>query len=106
VAALPVLGTAHVAGRLYDLGAFPGMVLEPRSRHAVAGWLLRLPVDPTGVLGALDHFEGRRFVRVTTTVFHGRRRMACWVYTLRRPPTSGRPIRSGRWSLAPRPAKR
>src|SRR5262245_36085944 len=50
------LGSAHVRGRLYDFGKFPGAVLDPSSRSMIHGELVALPSDER-VLEALDRYE-------------------------------------------------
>ena len=50
------LGSAHVRGRLYDFGEFPGAVLDPSSRTVIHGELVALPSDER-ILEALDRYE-------------------------------------------------
>ena len=81
VARLQYRGTANVPGRLYDLGPFPGAVLDPRASTKVYGRLFELPDDPA-LLQALDHYEGDRiFTRVpaeVSVVGHGL--VPAWIY--------------------------
>lgn len=51
------LGAATVAGRLYDLGPYPGLVLSDDVGAQVQGELLRLS-DPARTLRWLDAYEG------------------------------------------------
>jgi gamma-glutamylcyclotransferase (GGCT)/AIG2-like uncharacterized protein YtfP len=85
---LVTLGAATVRGRVYDLGYYPGAVLDPAVRTTIAGTVLRLPDDPS-VLAALDAYEGyvptdrarSLFVRARTSArLADGRRLACWVY--------------------------
>jgi len=50
------LGSAHVRGRLYDFGEFPGAVLDHSSRTMIHGQLVLLPSDGR-ILEALDRYE-------------------------------------------------
>ena len=95
------VGAARTAGRLYDLGAYPGLVPARRRGEWVIGDLYHLRA-PRGILQTLDRYEaghGRsrpRFVRVRCWVVlaSGRQRMA-WTY-LHRLPILRRPrVRSG-----------
>src|SRR5262249_36826380 len=52
---LAVLGPATVRGRLYDLGEYPGLVLDPAANE-VHGTICTVPDE--AVLAALDAYEG------------------------------------------------
>lgn len=100
-----VVGPDAVAGRLYDLGDYPGLV--PGGDAIVRGELL-LPLDPD-VLAALDRYEeydpadpeGSEYVRVTVTTLGGQ---DAWVYAYR-PGVAGRAvIPGGEWLAAGRGA--
>ena len=54
---LTVVGAGYVGGRLYDLGDYPGAVLDGASNERVFGTVFELPDDPS-VLRALDEYEG------------------------------------------------
>src|SRR5262245_20347166 len=51
------VGPASVPGRLYDLGDFPGAVLDPGCDLKVIGEVLQLP-DDGAALADLDAYEG------------------------------------------------
>lgn len=51
------LGVATYAGRLFDLGPYPGVVPDPTGHWRVTGELYRLH-QPESLLGALDEYEG------------------------------------------------
>lgn len=97
---------ATVSGRLYDLGAYPGMVLDATASTPVHGELLEL-ADPELLWPILDGYEGcgvddplpHEFVRTKTRVRVGGGReveATVYVYAL---PASGRPvIASGDWT--------
>lgn len=74
-----LVGVARVAGRLYDLGRYPGIEHPRRSGDWVSGELYRLRA-PRRTLRALDRYEAR-FVRerVLARLARGRVRRA-WIY--------------------------
>lgn len=100
---LAALGPATVRGRLYDLGEYPGLVLDAAASE-VHGTILAVPDD--GVLAALDAYEGFEpdrpdrslFVRrgVTATLLEGRA-LDCLVYVYNRDPAGAPVIASGRY---------
>lgn len=57
LAALKRIGAATLPGRLFDLGAYPGLVFDVTGDATVAGDLFALPDDPAP-LAALDAYEG------------------------------------------------
>jgi len=92
VARLEPLGEGWVSGTLYDLGAYPGAILDAGVEGRIYGTVLRLPDDPR-VLRELDAYEGFEadcpaaslFLRervVVVTADGGR--LACWAYALNR----------------------
>jgi gamma-glutamylcyclotransferase (GGCT)/AIG2-like uncharacterized protein YtfP len=80
VAKLTPLGPATVRGRLYDLGPYPGLVLD-EAASTVQGELFALPEDPA-VLSALDDYEGScSYPRVECRGIRANGETeACWVY--------------------------
>lgn len=50
------VGSASVRGRLYDLGDYPGAVVDPSSNTSVRGELVELP-DDESILQVLDDYE-------------------------------------------------
>lgn len=50
------IGAASVRGRLYDLGDYPGAVVDPSANTSVRGELVELPEDES-VLHVLDRYE-------------------------------------------------
>ncbi|MDQ1638128.1 MAG: hypothetical protein QOF62_1467 [Pyrinomonadaceae bacterium] len=53
---LPRIGTASIPGRLYDLGDYPGAVVDASANTSIHGELVELPEDET-VLDSLDKYE-------------------------------------------------
>lgn len=89
---LTPVGEATVRGRVHDLGAYPGIVLDEHADD-VPGVLLALPEDPD-VLAQLDAYEGfipahpeiSLFRRVKSTATGtGGEPTPCWVYIYNRP---------------------
>ena len=92
---------ASMAGELYDLGEYPGVVRNSSTRRRVFGELYELPeAVASNTLRALDVYEGDEFARerVYITTARGKRRKA-WVYVLRERPRAeyARPVASGRY---------
>jgi gamma-glutamylcyclotransferase (GGCT)/AIG2-like uncharacterized protein YtfP len=93
------LGPATARGRLYDLGAYPGMrVARGRGEH-VHGDVYRV-ANPR-VLRVLDRYEAGpkrdkvRFVRERCVVKLARRRRRAWLYRYRYSVVSAARIASG-----------
>lgn len=84
---------AWVAGRLLDLGAFPGLV---DGRGRVAGELIEAE-SLAGLLPVLDEVEGSRFRRVKREVETAAGAVEAWVYLWAGPRGAGRVIASGDW---------
>ncbi|HBH01244.1 MAG TPA: gamma-glutamylcyclotransferase [Candidatus Rokubacteria bacterium] len=93
------LGEARAAGRLLDLGRYPGRVAGP---GRVRGEVYRL--DDPQLLPVLDREEGYNFVRrrALVTLADGRRARA-WIYDYRGPRERAVPIPHGDYRRA-RPA--
>ena len=97
------LGSASVRGRLYDLGEFPGAIIDPSSRTIIHGELVALPADAR-ILQALDRYEEfdpldprqSLFIRRKTKVrlANGSSREA-WIYVYNRPPGDAKIVRGG-----------
>jgi gamma-glutamylcyclotransferase (GGCT)/AIG2-like uncharacterized protein YtfP len=85
---LTAVGDGFVRGRLYDLGEYPGVVLD-ETGEKIPGKILRLP-DAPEVLKRLDEYEefdvaqpeGSLFVRKEWPVTrgNGNRKLVCWIY--------------------------
>jgi len=100
---LAILGPATVRGRLYDLGEYPGLVLDPAADE-VHGNIFTVPDE--SVLAALDAYEGfdpdapprSLFVRtpVAATLPDGRS-FDCFVYVYNRDPAEAPLIANGRY---------
>jgi len=82
------VGTGSVPGTLYDLGSFPGAVLESNSSRRISGTVYRLPAG-AGILNRLDEYEeyypespkASQFIRTLCSVqLTDGRILECWVY--------------------------
>lgn len=96
-----LVARARVAGRLYDLGRYPGLAPPRRPREWVIGDLYRL-TNPHLTLRALDLYETgagpvlTRFTRERATVYVGSRaRRRVWVYRFVGPVRAERRIAGG-----------
>lgn len=97
------LGSAHVRGRLYDFGEFPGAVLDSSSRTMIHGELVALPSDER-ILEALDRYEEfdpvapkkSLFIRkkVRVLMADGSRRES-WIYVYNKAPGKAKVVRGG-----------
>jgi gamma-glutamylcyclotransferase (GGCT)/AIG2-like uncharacterized protein YtfP len=90
------IANATVRGLLYDLGEYPGAILNPDSERNITGLVLELPDDPD-VLVQLDQYEQfdpdsphtSLFLRVrTSALLETGRTLECWVYVYNRDPAS------------------
>lgn len=104
-AQLVPVGSGWVQGNLYDLGDFPGAVLESSSGRRIAGTVLRLPRN-SAVLKSLDVYEEfdpatperSQFLRVRTmaTLSDGSA-LECWIYVYNQNVSNARLIEGGEW---------
>lgn len=99
------VGPGVMRGKLYDLGEYPGAVLDPKASSSISGELFQLPADP-GILRQLDLYEGFNpqdpqqslFVRqLRTATTSGGRRVRCWVYEYNGDPGSARLLTHGNY---------
>jgi len=113
---LQYAGTGRVPGRLYDLGDYPGAVLDPQAEGQIVGDVYLLPPDPA-VLVSLDAYEDYdpryperslfRRVPVTVTLETGQH-LDCWMYVYNRDVAQAAPIEGGdyvqyrQWNYAAR----
>jgi gamma-glutamylcyclotransferase (GGCT)/AIG2-like uncharacterized protein YtfP len=81
-------GPARIPGRLYDLGRYPGAVLDPAESRSVCGEVFEVPGGEEA-LAALDDYEevvaGRPEVSLYLRVLREVRlatgaEVPCWVY--------------------------
>lgn len=96
-----LVGRACVAGRLYDLGRYPGLAPPRRPGEWVVGELYRL-TNPRLTLRALDLYEAgawpvpARFARARGIAYVGSRaRRRVWVYRFVGPVRAERRIAGG-----------
>jgi gamma-glutamylcyclotransferase (GGCT)/AIG2-like uncharacterized protein YtfP len=85
---LTKVSDGFVRGRLYDLGSYPGVVLDEKGKK-ILGKIFRLPQEPE-VLKRLDEYEefdsaqpeASLFVRKKWPVTRSdrNRKLVCWVY--------------------------
>ena len=88
VSKLRHFGEGTVRGVLYDLGDYPGAVLDPSSDKRILGTVFRLPEDPN-ILVEFDRYEGFNPSTPGTSLFLRKRypvelatgpTLECWIY--------------------------
>lgn len=98
VEALRPVGEGFFFGKLYDLGSYPGAVIDPASERIVYGTVYKLP-DDAAVMAHLDAYEGPDYVRIEQLVTLTKGGVvSCWVYDYLGRPSEDRRIESGRWA--------
>ena len=106
VSQLRRVGRGYVLGKLYDLGDYPGAIVDASSNSLVRGLLVEMPSDKA-VLDALDRYEEfdpskpheSLFVRTKTTVrLTDGRNLEGWIYVYNRSPGNAPLIRGGHYS--------
>ena len=99
------LGAATIAGRLVNLGTYPGLLEPAAAGDTVHGELFRLD-RPEEVISWLDSYEGipseptphDEYVRVLTPArLATGEEVTAWVYRYRRTTSDFPAIPSGRW---------
>lgn len=91
---------------LYDLGAYPGAVVDATADSRILGTVFELPEDASA-LPEMDRYEGFNpeneaeslFLRVKHTVkLSDWRTIECWIYVYNLEPAGARVIADGRFS--------
>jgi gamma-glutamylcyclotransferase (GGCT)/AIG2-like uncharacterized protein YtfP len=97
------IGATYAHGHLYDLGEYPGAILDANCDRRIIGEVLELP-DGESNLAALDHYEGfdrndrgaSLFVRtVCHVILENGEEIECWVYVYNGEIASVKLIESG-----------
>jgi gamma-glutamylcyclotransferase (GGCT)/AIG2-like uncharacterized protein YtfP len=89
------IGAASVAGRLVDLGAFPGLIEPQAPGDRVHGDLFAIAeAQRDELLDALDRYEGASFERVQQLVDGPDGPARAWLYVYRGE-VDGRPVLAG-----------
>ncbi len=100
IAAPTLLGTGTVAGRLYDFGTYPGLVLDAAS-GPVVGDIYEIPDALLPVLDEIEEVypgQASLFVREEQTVLHNGQPVACLLYPVAGSAVATLPrIDSGDW---------
>lgn len=109
------VGSATALGQLYDLGEYPGAVLDAGTSTRIIGEVFELPKDPA-VLATLDEYEGfdadapqdSLFQRVKTEVKLAEGgKQEVWIYVYNRNVSEQTPRKTGlsRWTASKTAAK-
>jgi gamma-glutamylcyclotransferase (GGCT)/AIG2-like uncharacterized protein YtfP len=103
VAKLHPIGEGFANGVLYDLGGYPGAVLDSSSDQRITGLVLHLPED-ANVLREIDAYEEfdpaapdtSQFIRILhPVVLATGESLRCWIYVYNRNLGSARILPSG-----------
>jgi gamma-glutamylcyclotransferase (GGCT)/AIG2-like uncharacterized protein YtfP len=103
VHSLELVGPGTIQGKLYDLGEYPGVILDEGASQDVTGLVFDLDRSPEA-LAYLDAYEGYNpddvenslFRRLQTAVtFRDGDRELCWVYVYNRPVPASYGTRAG-----------
>ncbi len=108
---LTLVGAGWARGRLYDLGAYPGAVLDEASHTKIIGKVFSLPADDerlsASLLERLDAYEGytpedetqnlfiRKLARIT---FLNGAHVECWIYVYNGNPQAAELIPDGNYA--------
>jgi gamma-glutamylcyclotransferase (GGCT)/AIG2-like uncharacterized protein YtfP len=102
---LKPVGNGYIFARLYDLGEYPGAVLDHSKRHKVFGKIFELPGDRK-LLEQLDQYEAFNPKQPSASLFVRKRiainRSNCppvtgWVYEYNHDVDSSSAIKSGHY---------
>lgn len=100
IAAPRLIGSAAVAGRLYDFGTYPGLVLDAAA-PGVAGDLYEVDAALVPVLDEIEEVypgQASLFVREERVVAVGGQAVTCLLYPVGEDAVAGLPrIASGDW---------
>jgi len=100
------LGQGFIVGRLYNVGEYPGAVLNGGPRDKIFGKIYQLPGDPA-VLDRLDTYEGFDPAHPVESIFVRRRtsinrpdktKVKGWVYEYNRDVSSLPRIENGQYA--------
>ncbi len=103
-----LIGRARCAGRLYDLGSYPGLAPPGSSEDFVHGEVLRM-ARPAVTLAWLDRYEGighganaRSLYRreVQTVELSDGRGVDAWLYIYQGPVLPWRRVHAGVWKIS------
>jgi gamma-glutamylcyclotransferase (GGCT)/AIG2-like uncharacterized protein YtfP len=103
---LKYIGDGFIFGRLYDLGEYPGAVLEAERHDKVFGKIFEVPRDPS-LLKRLDGYEGfdpyrpgqSLFIRRRTTISRlDQPPLTGWVYEYNGSVNSQPVVKDGRYA--------
>jgi acetylornithine/N-succinyldiaminopimelate aminotransferase len=97
------IGRASIRGRLFDLGEYPGAILDSHAETAIIGEVFKLP-DGKDLLAELDNYESFNrddpeaslFIRTRCKVtMDNSSELECWIYVFNQEITSAKLIENG-----------
>ena len=111
------VGPGFVAGRLYDLGDYPGAVLDEAGDSTISGQVFKMPDDEPRqrqLLNKLDTYEGYTLEDEAQCLFVRRRArvtllndesLECWIYVYNGDTRGAALIPSGNYAKRKRPGE-
>lgn len=73
------IGFGKINGNLFNLGAYPGLIISKSDDSWVFGEVFELR-NPAKTFRIIDQYEGDDYVRVLEEVFVKDEILTCWVY--------------------------
>ena len=81
------ISTGKIKGRLYDIGEYPGAVIDNSERIYIYGNIFRMD-DPDAILKVIDDYEGigglyshpQEYIREQVDILTDNGNVRCWVY--------------------------
>lgn len=101
------IGSGVAPGRLYDLGDYPGAILDPHGRARIIGEVFELPGDAE-TFAALDFYEGFDSEDLSASLFVRRKcevaledgaGLECWIYVYNGQVSHSTIIQSGDYKM-------
>lgn len=99
------IGKGTLCGALYDLGAYPGVFYDSKSKNVIHGEIYELNnANETELLRILDAYEGitgdktDEYYRTKHPVQADGSVLNCWVYVLKRIPNCALFIKTGKYA--------
>ena len=97
-----LVGEGWIAGRLFDIGSYPGLIYHPQSAQQVRGEIYKMYL-PEQLLPLLDHYEmidpnhpnENEYRRDLVTVKSQHEVLNCWTYIFQLSPAPFPEISSG-----------
>lgn len=81
------ISTGKIKGRLYDIGEYPGALIDSSERIYIYGNIFRMD-DPVAILKVIEDYEGigelyshpQEYIREQVDILTDNGIMSCWMY--------------------------